>query len=202
MELLTEQGFSATGLEAVLKRATVPKGSFYYYFGSKEGFGLAVLDAYDAYFSRKLDRWLCDDSQPPVERLANFVKDAAAGMTKHNFTRGCLVGNLSQELGALPEAFRPKMSAIFDGWTEKVQRCLSEAQAVGHIGPKVDCVLLAEFFWIAWEGAVMRARLVRSAQPLTTFLDSFLASQAYRADGLAQPHPNQSGEICVQSRSH
>ena len=28
MELLTEQGFSATGLDAVLKRATVPKGSF------------------------------------------------------------------------------------------------------------------------------------------------------------------------------
>lgn len=183
MELLTEQGFAATGLDAVLKRATVPKGSFYYYFPSKEAFGMAVMDAYDAYFLRKLDRWLTDETQPPLERLMNFVRDAAAGMAKHEFRRGCLVGNLSQELGALPSAFRPRLNEIFEGWQARVATCLAQAQAAGHIAKSIDCEQLAEFFWIAWEGAVLRARLVCSAQPLKTFIDSFLSSQCGRPGG-------------------
>ena len=31
-ELLTERGFQITGIEEVLKRVGVPKGSFYHYF--------------------------------------------------------------------------------------------------------------------------------------------------------------------------
>jgi TetR/AcrR family transcriptional repressor of nem operon len=178
MELLTEQGFSATGLDAVLKRATVPKGSFYYYFESKEAFGMAVMDAYDAYFSRKLDRWLLDEARLPLDRLLDFMNDAARGMAKHEFKRGCLVGNLSQELGALPPAYRARLCSIFEGWQAKVAACLREAQTLGHIAKGTDCTTLAEFFWIAWEGAVLRARLLRSPKPLETFIQTFLAGQA------------------------
>lgn len=174
MELLTEQGFHATGLDAVLKRATVPKGSFYYYFGSKEAFGLAVMDAYDEYFGRKLDRWLANETRAPLDRLHDFVADASAGMRKHKFTRGCLVGNLSQELGALPEQYRARLDSILSGWQHKVASTLLSARQQGALPPDVDCEQLAEFFWIAWEGAVLRARLVRSERPLNVFIDSFL----------------------------
>lgn len=174
MELLTEQGFHATGLDAVLKRATVPKGSFYYYFGSKETFGLAVMDAYDDYFGRKLDRWLANESRAPLDRLHDFVADASAGMRKHKFTRGCLVGNLSQELGALPEQYRARLDSILSGWQHKVASTLLCARQQGALPVDVDCERLAEFFWISWEGAVLRARLVRSERPLNVFIDSFL----------------------------
>jgi len=32
---LTEKGFSATGIDEILKSVGVPKGSFYHFFGSK-----------------------------------------------------------------------------------------------------------------------------------------------------------------------
>lgn len=35
LEVLTEKGFSATGIEEILSRVGVPKGSFYHYFDSK-----------------------------------------------------------------------------------------------------------------------------------------------------------------------
>jgi TetR/AcrR family transcriptional regulator, transcriptional repressor for nem operon len=185
MELLTEQGFSSTGLDAVLKRATVPKGSFYHYFANKDAFGAAVMDAYDDYFKRKLDRWLLNQERAPLDRLADFIADASRGMRKHHFTRGCLVGNLSQELGALPADFRERLDAILVGWQERVARCLREAQAAGTISATLDVEQLAEFFWIAWEGAVLRARLVQSDRPLVTFIEAFLSSLGARA--LASP---------------
>ncbi|WP_083745506.1 TetR/AcrR family transcriptional regulator [Variovorax sp. KK3] len=175
MELLTEQGFSATGLDAVLKRATVPKGSFYHYFESKDAFGAAVMDAYDDYFKRKLDKWLLDETRAPLDRLADFIADASQGMRKHRYTRGCLVGNLSQELGALPSGFRERLDAILVGWQVRVATCLRAAQAQGSVSAELDIDQVAEFFWIAWEGAVLRARLVQSDRPLVTFIAAFLA---------------------------
>jgi TetR/AcrR family transcriptional repressor of nem operon len=41
--------------------------------------------------------------------------------------------------------------------------------AAGELAPHADLDALAACFWIGWEGAVMRARLVRSDAPLDTF---------------------------------
>lgn len=38
--IIAKKGFSITGIDAVLKTTGVPKGSFYYYFSSKEEFGV------------------------------------------------------------------------------------------------------------------------------------------------------------------
>lgn len=174
MEMLTEQGFAATGLEAVLRRASVPKGSFYHYFESKAAFGEAVLDAYDAYFRRKLARSLGEAACPALDRLRGFVEDAKAGMRKYAFARGCLVGNLCQDVEALPPRYRDRLSEILDGWEADVARCLAEAKAEGALDAQADCDALAEYFWIGWEGAVMRARLERSEAPLESFIAAFL----------------------------
>ena len=42
-EIVSEKGFGSTGVEEILSKADVPKGSFYYYFESKAAFGLAVI---------------------------------------------------------------------------------------------------------------------------------------------------------------
>ncbi|WP_424141114.1 TetR family transcriptional regulator C-terminal domain-containing protein [Sodalis glossinidius] len=40
---------------------------------------------------------------------------------------------------------------------------------------EADCDAQAEFFWIDWEGAVMRARLAGNRQPLDRFAQGFLS---------------------------
>ncbi|TDN61562.1 TetR/AcrR family transcriptional regulator [Paraburkholderia sp. BL10I2N1] len=175
MELLTEQSFTATGLDAMLKRVNVPKGSFYHYFENKDAFGREVMNAYDAYFCAKLDRWLLDDSCSPLGRLRAFVEDAKAGMARHTFARGCLVGNLGQEIGALPAGYREQLAGILQGWQDRVAECLRAAQRHGELAGRADCDALAAFFWIGWEGAVLRARLVRNAAPLEIFFQGFIA---------------------------
>lgn len=175
LEQLTESSFANSGIDAILKKVGVPKGSFYHYFSSKEAFGLAVLDSYANYFANKLDRYLLDESQPPLQRLENFVDNAKSGIARFEFKRGCLVGNLGQEADQLPESFRPRLIDIFLSWQQRVETCLQAAQSQGELSADADCALLAECFWVGWEGAVSRARLVQSEQPLSNYFDNFIA---------------------------
>ena len=178
LEHLTEIGFASAGIEKILKKVGVPKGSFYFYFSNKEAFGHAVLDNYAAYFAKKLDSCLLNTSYPPLERLHHFVEDAKQGMAKHEFKRGCLVGNLGQEVDMLPESFRSRLIEIFESWQSRVAACLEEAKRQGELSQAADSALLAEFFWTGWEGAVSRAKLERSAKPLDNYYHFFIQGLA------------------------
>ncbi|TAK46783.1 MAG: TetR family transcriptional regulator [Xanthobacteraceae bacterium] len=171
--ILTEKGFSAVGLDEILSSVGIPKGSFYYYFDSKTAFGLTLVDAYADFFARKLDRWFEQETRPPLQRLRDFVADAREGMRRHEFRRGCLVGNLGQEMGALPEVFRDRLASVFRDWEARTAKCLRAAQAAGEIADNLDCDRLASFFWIGWEGAVLRAKLERSPVALDEFADGY-----------------------------
>ena len=171
--VLTEKGYSAVGIDEILRQAAVPKGSFYHYFDSKEAFGQALIAAYAGYFARKLDRWFLDPATPPLQRLRGFIADAQAGMQRHGFQRGCLVGNLGQEMGTLPESFRAQLEGVLLDWQARTAACLRAAQQAGEIAPQHDCAVLAQFFWIGWEGAVLRAKLQRCAAPLQVYADGF-----------------------------
>lgn len=170
---LTEKGFSATGIDEVLRSVKVPKGSFYHYFPSKDAFGAELIDRYATYFAGRLDRFFLNEDRLPLERIQDFVDESVRSMERYRFTRGCLVGNLGQEMGALSESFRQQLFAVFVDWQQRTARCLRAAQASGTIAPQLDCDWLAEFFWIGWEGAVLRAKLERRAEPLNSFADGF-----------------------------
>ncbi|MBB2201017.1 acrylate utilization transcriptional regulator AcuR [Gluconacetobacter tumulisoli] len=189
--LLTEKGYVATGLDEILRIAGVPKGSFYHYFDSKESFGLRLIDGYAAYFDRRLERFLNDDARAPLDRLRAMIDDACAGMARHAYRRGCLVGNLGQEMGALPESFRQRLQDVLLGWQDRTARCLRVARDAGDIAPGSSCADLAAFFWIGWEGAVLRAKLERGPMPLRLFEKVFLAG--LRAPD-ARPHHHAPGE--------
>ncbi|PWE28240.1 TetR family transcriptional regulator [Pararhodobacter marinus] len=166
---LTEKGYGATGIDEILKASGVPKGSFYHHFPSKAAFGAALIEAYHAYFVARLDRALSDDSLPPVERLRAFTRDAEAGMARHGFRRGCLIGNLGQETAALPEDFRAALIDVLTDWQARTARCLSAAPLPAGTDPDA----LAALFWTGWEGAVLRAKLEGGPAPLRLFAGTF-----------------------------
>ncbi|MGL6348420.1 MAG: TetR family transcriptional regulator C-terminal domain-containing protein [Aeromonas sp.] len=171
--LLTERGVSATSIDAVLKVSQIPKGSFYHYFSNKQVFTLAVMDAYDGYFCRKLQRLLTDPTVTPMARLAAFVDSACRGITRFDYQRGCLIGNLGQEVTQLDEQVRLRLEAILCGWEAMLQGCFAKAVAAGELPVESDCAALAHVFWVGWEGAVLRARLVKSTAPMHAYFEFF-----------------------------
>lgn len=179
LELLTQNGFLTTGVDAIVKNANVPKGSFYYYFKSKEEYAQTVLNAYNSFFEHKLKKHLHESSCTPMVRLENFINDACEGIKKYNFTRGCLVGNMMQESPGLPQSFIKLLQNILESWQALVAACLSDALSLGEISSNMNETQLAALFWSGWEGAVMRAKLYCSTQPVCDFWSYFKASVHY-----------------------
>jgi len=150
----------------------VPKGSFYYYFRSKEDFGLAVIDRFAAHYELKLSSFFDDANVPPLTRIRNYLEHSLAHMTENSFTKGCLIGNLGQELADQNERFRERLATIFQAWKERFSSCLSEAQAKGELSDNLNPEIVADFILAGWEGAILRAKVMKSPESLRNFIDT------------------------------
>jgi len=172
-EILCEQSFASMGIEVVLKRAGLSKGSFYHFFASKELFGLEVIQHYAEFFNRKLDRILKPDGTSALQRLRRYTEDGMEGMARFEFKRGCLIGNLMQELAATHPAFREAITQVLLGWEKRITDCLEQAITEGDIPTAINVRPYAEFFWTGWEGALMQAKRHQTVQPLAQFVALF-----------------------------
>src|SRR4051812_24744047 len=74
-QIMLEKGYNNTGIAEVLQIVGVPKGSFYYYFNSKEDFGLQIIHAFDEERTRTLEHFLGNKSKSPVQRLKAWCEE-------------------------------------------------------------------------------------------------------------------------------
>ena len=152
-QLISQQGYNATGINAVLKTCGVPKGSFYHYFSSKEDFGLAVIERFAASYDETLMALLEDNDTPPLERLKRYFAAGREHMHECDHATGCLIGNLGQELSGQSDTFRDALNLVFQRWEQRFVRCLEDAQTRGDIATHSPPEALASFILTGWEGA-------------------------------------------------
>lgn len=176
MDMISLQGYSATGIDAVLKRAGVPKGSFYYYFGSKEEFGLAVIDHFAGLYANIVDSFLKDEKLTPLNRIRKYLDTGLSRLTQNQCTKGCLVGNLGQELADQNERFRSRLDEVFRFWKEQIATCIEEAQRAGELVLDLDPGVLAGFILSGLQGAMLRAKVMKSPQPMQDFIETLFAT--------------------------
>jgi len=168
---LLERGYNATGIQDLLVATSVPKGSFYHHFASKEDFALQVVDRYLAEVQALLDQTLGDTERVPLERLRAFFERLMAMYATQGHL-GSLLGLLSQELAAVNTAFRRRLEGAFDGIARRIADTLDEARQRGDIVAEVEPLQAANLMLDRWEGAAQRSRLLRTAAPLEAALEA------------------------------
>ncbi|HEY9869118.1 MAG TPA: TetR family transcriptional regulator C-terminal domain-containing protein [Candidatus Obscuribacterales bacterium] len=166
IDIMAEKGYNNTGIAEVLARAGVPKGSFYYYFESKEDFGLQIINTFDEKYVAEWNQVLYDSSLPPLERIAAYIDEIIRRSEARQCGRGCLLANLSQEMADQNELFRQRLREIHLKRRDTYAGVLAEAQQLGQISARIDVVEMAEFFLCAWEGAIMRSKVQKDSKPL------------------------------------
>ena len=161
-----QKGFNNAGLQEILKEANVPKGSFYFYFKSKEQFGLEIIDVYLKFFEKDIGGDLFNKSIGGIKRIRNFFRTTMRELENANYSGGCPIGNLSLEMGDLNENFRVKLSEAFFMMEEKIYECLNDAQLAGEINQSIDIKSSASFIINSWEGAIVRVKAEKSNRPM------------------------------------
>jgi len=169
LRMIHAEGYSASGIQGIVERADVPKGSFYTYFASKEAFGTEVIDAYSARGQAKLREFLCDPDVAPMVRLEAYFDDRIEAFRASNYARGCLMGNFSAEAADHSAPIRDHLARHFKAWSSLFEACISEAQKQGAISDQLPAPLLASFMFNSWEGALLRMRAEKSDVPLIEF---------------------------------
>ncbi len=168
--LVRENGFNNTGLNDILKAADIPKGSFYYYFKSKEDFGLKMIEYLHSGISRAFYGYLAEESDtPPLELLRSFFAEFRESFMSDDHKCGCPIGNISQEMAATNPLFREKLSAVFSDIMKPVSLCLDRAVESGDLSPSIDTVEIAEFIINSWQGALIYLKVADCDRPLVIF---------------------------------
>jgi len=172
-DLLIRDGFFHTGINEVLVHADVPKGSFYYYFKSKEDFGLQVLVNFANNNRAFLQNHLDDLHLRPLARLRAYFSASIERLTAQHFTQGCLIGNMTQEMADQSETFRTALQDMMNDWAGQIAGALREAQVSGEISPEAEVDDLANFCLNSWQGAILRMKVAKTSEPLEAFVRLF-----------------------------
>ncbi len=169
LDLVHAHGFSASGVKDITDAAGVPKGSFYAYFASKEVFAAAVLEHYWSDIEARILP-LLDSGGPAQDRITSFFHALADEHESADFLLGCLVGNMSLELGGSSEPVRVELTRILDRWDGALADCVRSGQAESDgIGTGRGSAELASVLIEAWEGAALRGKVTRSRAPYDRF---------------------------------
>jgi TetR/AcrR family transcriptional regulator, transcriptional repressor for nem operon len=175
LRMLLEHGYNSLGVQALLEETDTPKGSFYHHFKDKEDFALQVIDAYMVGVHAGLDACLLDTALPPLERIRRFFEMTQEAYRQEGYL-GCLMGGLGQELSGVSELFRRKIDWCLSSISERMAKCLTEAQSRGEIPANCNLTEMADLLVDCWEGAALRSRLRRNPTSLNAMLDFYIRS--------------------------
>ena len=178
-QAVSEKSFNSCGLAEILERAGVPKGSFYHYFGSKEDFGVALIERASAEFVAQLQPVLGDRGRSPLARLRAVFEQSREHCQANGAARQCLIPKLALETSQLSEPVHAAVKAAYARWTTLLAEVIREAQDAGELARGHDPEHLADVLVMLWEGATIRMQIDRSLRPVEDFL-SFVFDQLLR----------------------
>jgi TetR/AcrR family transcriptional repressor of nem operon len=169
-DLILKNGYHNVGLNKVLKEANIPKGSFYYYFKSKEDFGLQIIKFYSEKSLVVLRSYLEDPTKNHKQRIISFFKDMRDVYTDKEYKEGCLLGNCSTELSDFSESFSISVANELSVWEKCFENCIQEGQIEGSIKMSESPKILSDLILTMWEGALLRMKSAKNVESIETFI--------------------------------
>lgn len=156
--LMSHKGYTAVGLSQLLATAGVPKGSFYYYFKSKEAFGKALLDNYFCHYGDTM-RQLFEADASGADRLLRYFQRWQDNQCSEKFAQKCLVVKLAAEVCDLSEAMRQTLDFGTQSIIGQLASCVEAGVADGSIRTDTQPAELASQLYQLWLGASLLGKV-------------------------------------------
>ncbi len=168
--IIAGKGFSAVGLNEILKEAGVPKGSFYHYFGSKEAFGVNMLAHYFDDYLVDIDRTLCQPGLNMAQRLMNYWQQWRESQSFSECQGKCLAVKLGAEVADLSDSMRLTLEAGTSRIISRLAEALELGVAEGSLTIDDTPRTVAESLYQLWVGASVRVKIVQNTGPFDSAL--------------------------------
>jgi TetR/AcrR family transcriptional repressor of nem operon len=173
-ELLGQRPYSSVGVAEICAEAGVPKGSFYYFFPSKQDLALAVIDEH---WERQREQWADILARPgtAVDHLHELFKASAevqrTALADSGTVAGCLFGNLALELSSTEASVRTRLQEIFDVQVTMVEEALARDDQYAGMSVE-ERHGLAKSLVAQLEGSVLFAKLFQDPRQVEAHWES------------------------------
>jgi TetR/AcrR family transcriptional regulator, transcriptional repressor for nem operon len=165
--LMLRDGYSATRVDDVIRKAGLSKGSFYHFFASKEALGLAALEHYYADRVGRLAAGTYAAEADPLRRARGFLQHAA-DVAADLWETGCLLASFAADAAGssrvIANALRKRTNELRDLLAELLRP---------YATPEITAGELADRMLICIEGSVVLARIYGDPAYLRRGLDQF-----------------------------
>ncbi|MFS8098123.1 TetR/AcrR family transcriptional regulator [Lentzea alba] len=145
-------GYERTSLTAVLARAGLTKGAFYFHFPSKEAVASALIERQSELWAQMRESWQARDVDP-LSALCGMFAESADRMAADVVLRAGVRLNADREVGY------PGVPSTHVMWEKLIAGYVAEAGERGDLRAGVDPDAVARTLC----GAALGARLISSA---------------------------------------
>lgn len=172
MPLLWSKGYNATSVNDIVKAAGIPKGSFYFYFDSKEDFTVKAIERYFNLQFTPAKEILLNTSISPKQRLLDF-HEYRYNVLKNDMEcqMGCMACNLGSEMAEHSEKIRTAIYNKEKMVIELITGVIQEAQDYNELDSSIDAKDLAVFIEDAGKGAMTSMKEMKSSYPIDNFMN-------------------------------
>ena len=171
MDLIWENSYGTTSVDAICERAGAKKGSFYYFFKSKSELAAAALE--DCWNKKKAEMdSIFSATVPPLERLNryfDFVHDRLAEVQKKcGSILGCPFISVGSEVSTQDQIVRETIDRIMDRKLNYFVSAVRDAAAEGLINAP-DPAAKARALFSCYQGMMAQARIQNDIELLSGF---------------------------------
>ena len=150
-ELFWKNGYSATGISEILKQTGLPKGSFYFYFKSKDELAVAVTEYYHKII---LDHFQNSSVGKNWEEFVNEIFDYLSGRITEQTFAGCPYAVMGME-NALS---KPEITTVFMDSLEEFEKIFCNVLLYSGM-PQDHARILSRRLLSVYQGELLLGRI-------------------------------------------
>ena len=150
-ELFWKNGYSATGISEILKQTGLPKGSFYFYFKSKDDLAAAVTEYYQKILLEQFrSSSQGNDWESFIEEIFDYLFERATGQT----FAGCPYAVMGMETALS----KPAVASVFMEGLKKFEQIFQEVLLYSGLSPD-HAKILSQRMLSIYQGYLLLGRI-------------------------------------------
>lgn len=166
LELFHRGSFAGTSLNQIVAVAGITKGALFHYFKGKNELGYAVVD--EALRKTIHEHWIkpLENSDDPIHDIQKILELFAQEMERspEMLECGCPLNNLAQEMSAIDQSFRLRMSRIYEEWEEAIELSFKAGIEAGNVRGDIDPAGSAKVMVAMLEGSIGMMKVHQSRE--------------------------------------